>query len=63
MSNYKIGDVVQLKSGGPTMTVSETNDAGMVLCTWFDAHSELQEQAFNQELIKPYKKATQVGII
>lgn len=33
MSELKEGSVVQLKSGGSKMTVSETNDAGMVMCT------------------------------
>jgi uncharacterized protein YodC (DUF2158 family) len=55
VSQYKAGDVVELKSGGPQMTVSETNDAGMVLCTWFDSKKVLQEKAFDQELIKPHK--------
>lgn len=63
MSNFKIGDVVQLKSGGPTMTVSETNDVGMALCTWFDANNEIQEKAFNQELLKAHKNVSRVGII
>ena len=29
------GDVVQLKSGGPLMTVHAINQGGVV-CTWFD---------------------------
>lgn len=63
MNNFKIGDVVQLKSGGPAMTVSETNDAGMVLCTWFNSQNELQKQAFTQEILKAQKKVAKVGII
>lgn len=63
MSNFKIGDVVQLKSGGPTMTVSETNDAGMAVCTWFDSEHELKEHAFNQEILEAHKKVSRVGII
>lgn len=34
MSELKIGDVVQLKSGGPTMTV-DTLDAQGAHCVWF----------------------------
>lgn len=30
----KVGDVVQLKSGGPRMTVSYLGDGGKMECTW-----------------------------
>lgn len=33
-TNFKIGDVVQLKSGGPKMTVSAI-DKGKVFTKWF----------------------------
>ena len=32
---WKTGDLVQLKSGGPPMTVREVSDQG-VECRWFD---------------------------
>jgi uncharacterized protein YodC (DUF2158 family) len=38
MAEIKAGDVVQLKSGGPTMTVNFVeNDSGTLVagCTWF----------------------------
>lgn len=54
--SFKIGDVVQLKSGGSKMTVLETNDAGMVMCTWLDSNGLAQEKAFNHELLRIYKK-------
>lgn len=31
----KVGDKVDLKSGGPTMTVTEISERGSVRCTWF----------------------------
>ena len=33
---FKVGDVVQLKSGGPKMTVTYVNPSeGKVFCDWF----------------------------
>ncbi|WP_108178826.1 DUF2158 domain-containing protein [Phreatobacter oligotrophus] len=32
---YSVGDLVRLKSGGPTMTVERVDDDGMVQCLWF----------------------------
>lgn len=32
---YNVGDIVQLKSGGPKMTVSNPNSGGRVQCHWF----------------------------
>jgi uncharacterized protein YodC (DUF2158 family) len=32
---FKIGDIVQLKSGGPEMTVTGIGDEGLVYCVWF----------------------------
>jgi uncharacterized protein YodC (DUF2158 family) len=34
MAQFKVGDVVQLKSGGPKMTVEEIRGDGL-LCCWF----------------------------
>ncbi|MCL4481148.1 MAG: DUF2158 domain-containing protein [Bacteroidetes bacterium] len=41
MKNFKIGDVVQLKSGGPKMTISQEDVnshghfSGKIICEWF----------------------------
>lgn len=36
MASFKVGDIVQLKSGGPQMTVADANLAtGEVQCKWF----------------------------
>jgi len=52
MSNaFKIGDVVQLKSGGPEMTVSKI-DAEEVLCTWWSSQeSDHKERSFDPALL------------
>jgi uncharacterized protein YodC (DUF2158 family) len=35
--HYNVGDVVQLKSGGPVMTVESRYDDEKVNCVWFDS--------------------------
>ena len=57
MAGFKIGDVVQLQSGGPKMTVANTksNPAG-ILCTWFDG-SEVKSSRFPQEALQSAQKA------
>jgi uncharacterized protein YodC (DUF2158 family) len=47
---FKNGDVVQLKSGGPLMTVSEVigND---VHCRWFVGNEE-KSSSFSSEMLK-----------
>ena len=41
-NSFKVGDVVELKSGGPKMTVAETGAAsGSVLCHWFNHDGEV----------------------
>lgn len=32
---FKAGDVVQLKSGSPSMTIIEMTAKGQALCVWF----------------------------
>lgn len=39
MENIKVGDVVELKSGGPEMTVMEF-DEGKLMCQWFEKDEE-----------------------
>jgi uncharacterized protein YodC (DUF2158 family) len=49
MSQFRPGDQVRLRSGGPPMTVLGVNArSGEVKCSWFDAG-----QAFHQEPFPP----------
>ncbi len=61
----KVGDVVQLKSGGPAMTVEGERD-GQTWCKWFDGPT-VQEGAFKTDALKPYepppKKKLSVGVL
>lgn len=47
---FKTGDVVQLKSGGPWMTVVGVED-GEVSCTWFDKDNLLKSNEFDEETL------------
>lgn len=56
MQEFKPGDVVTLKSGGPKMTVEATGNYGGglgvgpkdgVKCTWFDEKKALQTGVFD----------------
>lgn len=46
--DFKIGDVVVLKSGGPSMTIKEMGEFGMVRekgakCVWFEKNVSHEE--------------------
>ena len=57
---FKIGDVVRLKSGGPDMTVEkyphETIDGvqcfDKVDCRWFNEETHLKHATFNVEILE-----------
>lgn len=51
MENLKIGDTVQLKSGGPVMTVGEQAGSGKYSCTWFDG-ATVKHELFPPEQLK-----------
>ncbi|WHH50610.1 DUF2158 domain-containing protein [Pseudomonas sp. Ap32] len=57
MSDFKKGDVVVLKSGGPNMTVTDVvaefrTGLPLAKCSWFDASNELKHENFLVETIK-----------
>ena len=47
----KVGDVVQLKSGGPPMTISEIED-DYIVCNWFNKHGKLESNSFGRLELK-----------
>lgn len=53
---FKAGDLVQLKSGGPTMTIGDIGKYGYdnflsANCLWFSA-DEPKQQLFRLEMLK-----------
>ena len=57
--NFKIGDVVIVKSGSPPMTIHNIGDYGPlgpspgVLCIWFNAGVK-NEEVFHPDVLTPY---------
>lgn len=60
---FKPGDIVQLKSGGPEMTIKHvgkqnySDDLG-VWCVWFEkvgSRQEIKEYTFDPVVLKPYE--------
>ena len=49
---FQIGDVVQLKSGGPRMTVEGYED-DLVICVWFEK-TERKSGNFREATLKNY---------
>ena len=48
---FKTGDVVQLKSGGPRMSVDRIDAEKMVHCSWFD-QTDRKTGVFHPETLK-----------
>ncbi|MEC6880675.1 YodC family protein [Photobacterium piscicola] len=55
MDTFNIGDIVQLKSGGPIMTVDGGGNYGIgVVCKWFDMNETLKSDSFAEASLKIY---------
>jgi uncharacterized protein YodC (DUF2158 family) len=50
MEELKVGDVVELKSGGPEMTVETIYDSG-VDCIWMDDNT-VRSANFKKQMLK-----------
>jgi len=48
---FNVGDVVQLKSGGISMTVADSSNVG-VQCSWFTANGALKSVRFDPEMLR-----------
>lgn len=57
-TSFKVGDIVQLKSGGPEMTVQTlpSTHNQYYTCQWF-AGKKLESGHFKEESLKPVKPA------
>ncbi len=48
---FKIGNLVQLKSGGPDMTIADILDNGLLKCIWFEGNKQFSEYLKPETLI------------
>jgi uncharacterized protein YodC (DUF2158 family) len=53
VDGLKAGDTVELKSGGPLMTVEAVFDDGEVKCVWFAGEKQQTHIFAGSSLIKP----------
>lgn len=51
-SEIEVGSVVQLKSGGPSMTVADISNLASVRCSWFDGGHTVQGAYFPINALK-----------
>src|SRR5690349_9222943 len=51
MEDFEIGNVVQLRSGGPKMTVHGLVSDGDVICQWFEGNA-VHEESFPREALQ-----------
>ncbi|MGP2461431.1 YodC family protein [Pantoea ananatis] len=59
-AKYKVGDIVQINSGGPEMTVQalpSVGTAGNYVCQWF-AGKKLENGRFQEASLKPVTPST-----
>jgi uncharacterized protein YodC (DUF2158 family) len=57
--SLKIGDTVQLKSGGPIMTIDDVFDDNTVSCTW-SAGKQAKGKVFNLDTLQKVDPADKV---
>ena len=61
MSDFEKGETVRLKSGGPTMTVSDTDTIkGEVKCNWFSG-AKRQKGRFEPEELERVEEDEEDG--
>jgi uncharacterized protein YodC (DUF2158 family) len=60
MLMFQIGDTVELKSGGPAMTIASLETGMGVVrahCQWFDRNGAIQQHFYSVTSLKPCNNA------
>lgn len=52
MEQFSVGETVQLKSGGPIMTITEVSETGMVTCIWWDGKQYKSQKFPSSSLVQ-----------
>ena len=60
MNDFEVGSVVQLKSGGPQMTVM-TSEKGVALCCWFADYYKVDSEEFDTRTIRSVETGPRTG--
>ena len=50
---FKVGDVVELRSGGPLMTVQKAGEGQQAVCCWHVGHAESSYSEFKLFQFQP----------
>ena len=58
----RVGDVVRLKSGGPSMTIQSIESTGDAKCAWF-WNGRVRRYTFSVELLIPTDIEEESGLI
>lgn len=59
MTNFKEGDVVSRKIGGPLMTVEDTREDQFVAVVWFDADGHVHRDVFAPIILQKWQAVEQ----
>lgn len=61
---FEVGDTVQLKSGGPVMTIADIDEDLVlsVLCMWFEGKKE-KKSNFNLATLKKANPSASIGVV
>jgi uncharacterized protein YodC (DUF2158 family) len=60
--SYNQEDTVQLKLGGPTMTINKV-DGSQLYCSYIDAHDKLQKVAVKAKQVKLIERKIKKGML
>jgi uncharacterized protein YodC (DUF2158 family) len=62
MATFEPGDVVQMKSGGPIMTVEKVDVDGGVVCHWFGEKNKQEKGTFPGVVLEVYDEPAGFGV-
>jgi uncharacterized protein YodC (DUF2158 family) len=55
-TQFKLGEVVKLKSGGPKMTIIKVSENGSTWCSYFDSNENYHRVPLDAEAIEIFEE-------